>query len=782
MANKKSRLAEIYRSEKSKGGGVVSSLGKATVEKLDPRRMFNQRGFLATAFPTIFKAYRAAPGGDVGQKITKLSTPTISGDFNLLTKQVASLTSQMHEVAVNSTIIAKNTMVLPAMARDTNITRQNIAKLVKLQGATASKKADMFFMKSAEREAAYESKFKKEGGEKGPAGAGAAPPPAPGQQKSGLTSILTGLADSMSKGVGIAALGAGIGGFFAGLAVGGSAVNQLGGASGVRDMMINLAEGLKAFDNESFLRFSALLAGGALFGAVTGVKSKAGAVLGIGAVGTGIGLFFSGLSVGGALGDMIGNSAGIKEMMINFAEGLNAFNPASMSAFSALLATGGIFGAVAGGVASLGGAKIAGAVAGGATIGMGLIGTGIGLFLAGLSVGNKLIEFISSGSSPGSSIKDLLVNVSDGMKSFQDIDSNKIREVSKILPGLGAGMLAYFGSNGIAGIISSIGDKMSSFFSFIFGTDNRSPLVKLSEDLQKFNNVNGDNLSKIGQGFKDLTSGMRAFAEAPTTAPTPAAPPPAPPRTPLGTNRMPGAAIPSGSSGSSGSLSAASPLKDYGTYTPSMQSRGMMKNVAGAIIHHTGGDGVSGAISTLKDRGLSYHYIIGKDGTITQLLPEGAVGFHTKNSDKIKGLSNDNTIGISLEARDDSTVTEEQIRAATALNSELSKKFGYPVNNVWGHGEISSHKSPTEGKRVVSSIRSSPEPEVSSPTTGSAIASASSDLANGQRNVSAPNITVVAPTNDTTPVTTSTTPIATSVDRELIRKSNWLTRQTSLMV
>ena len=55
--NKTTRLAEIYQSEKSRGGGAMSTFGKAALEKIDPRRIFNQKGFLAAALPSLFKAY-----------------------------------------------------------------------------------------------------------------------------------------------------------------------------------------------------------------------------------------------------------------------------------------------------------------------------------------------------------------------------------------------------------------------------------------------------------------------------------------------------------------------------------------------------------------------------------------------------------------------------------------------------------------------------------------------------------------------------------------------------
>ena len=59
MAINKSRLAEIYKSEKSKGGGLTTTLGKRALEKFDPRQMFNQSGFAAAVLPSLFKSYSA---------------------------------------------------------------------------------------------------------------------------------------------------------------------------------------------------------------------------------------------------------------------------------------------------------------------------------------------------------------------------------------------------------------------------------------------------------------------------------------------------------------------------------------------------------------------------------------------------------------------------------------------------------------------------------------------------------------------------------------------------
>jgi flagellum-specific peptidoglycan hydrolase FlgJ len=153
MADKTSRLAEIYKSEKAKGGGLASTFGKRALEKIDPRQMFDQKGLLAAALPSVFKAYKATPA----DKVKELSTTQSSSLGN-----VDGLISEFRDVKISSTISAKNSMSLPSMARDMNVMRQNIGKLVKLQGGTPREGADMFFKKASENEASYETQFRKE--------------------------------------------------------------------------------------------------------------------------------------------------------------------------------------------------------------------------------------------------------------------------------------------------------------------------------------------------------------------------------------------------------------------------------------------------------------------------------------------------------------------------------------------------------------------------------------------------------------------------------------------
>lgn len=146
MADKKSRLAEIYTSEKKQGGGISSALGKRALEKIDPRQMFNQQGLMAAMFPKLFKAYSATSPTKEGSG---------SGNGGGISEDVIPFLN----------VIAKNSIVLPGMARDMNVLRQNIAKLVNLKGkeikVKAEGKADKFFQTEDAREAKLEDERSK---------------------------------------------------------------------------------------------------------------------------------------------------------------------------------------------------------------------------------------------------------------------------------------------------------------------------------------------------------------------------------------------------------------------------------------------------------------------------------------------------------------------------------------------------------------------------------------------------------------------------------------------
>lgn len=152
---------ELVKKQRSQGAGVVGSISTAmaqkTLEKIDPRNyLFDQKGLMTALFPSL-KGYQAkvptvSKSGDEQVKQAVKPPPVMIDKEN---------SQKLSRIETNTKLTAKNNMILPMMARDINLMRQNIRKLVSVSGETPAIKADMFFKRSAEREAAYESKFKK---------------------------------------------------------------------------------------------------------------------------------------------------------------------------------------------------------------------------------------------------------------------------------------------------------------------------------------------------------------------------------------------------------------------------------------------------------------------------------------------------------------------------------------------------------------------------------------------------------------------------------------------
>jgi hypothetical protein len=121
------------------------------------------------------------------------------------------------------------------------------------------------------------------------------------------------------------------------------------------------------------------------------------------------------------------------------------------------------------------------------------------------------------------------------------------------------------------------------------------------------------------------------------------------------------------------------------------------------VIHHTGGrGGIDGVINTFKERGLAAHYVIDRTGKIFKTLNDDEVGAQTRKGQGAgKTLSNFNTMGVEVIAKDDTDILPNQIQAA----AKLAKYLGFGKDQVFGHGEINRHKMKTEGKTITNFIR-----------------------------------------------------------------------------
>lgn len=157
MAEPKTRLGKILLQEyENKGlvGGTFSALGKRSLEKLDLRNaLFGGTGAGSVIGRKIFGKGYSATRDDKKTRTTPVDT------LSTLTSSASS--AVLESINITSKISAKNSAVLPSMARDMFLMKQNIVKLVKLQGGTPQTKAGDWFNRQTARENAFENQFAK---------------------------------------------------------------------------------------------------------------------------------------------------------------------------------------------------------------------------------------------------------------------------------------------------------------------------------------------------------------------------------------------------------------------------------------------------------------------------------------------------------------------------------------------------------------------------------------------------------------------------------------------
>lgn len=110
------------------------------------------------------------------------------------------------------------------------------------------------------------------------------------------------------------------------------------------------------------------------------------------------------------------------------------------------------------------------------------------------------------------------------------------------------------------------------------------------------------------------------------------------------------------------------------------------------VLHHTGSDTVQRALFVLTDpkHQVSSHYLIGRDGTIYQLVDERHRAWHAGASRWGDNTDlNSASIGIELDNNGDEPFAEPQIEALLALLSDLRERYRIAPENVLGHADVS---------------------------------------------------------------------------------------------
>jgi hypothetical protein len=145
-----STLADVIRQRRSSGQtrtkSLMGSLKDKFLEKIDPRQFLNQTGVMSALFPSLksFKA-RGISSSEITTKISPVSNEMQNETLKIISR--------------NTKIAAINYSLLPSIARDANVMKQNIGIMVEnmtLLGKQATK-PDAFFLKQKEMEKLYET-------------------------------------------------------------------------------------------------------------------------------------------------------------------------------------------------------------------------------------------------------------------------------------------------------------------------------------------------------------------------------------------------------------------------------------------------------------------------------------------------------------------------------------------------------------------------------------------------------------------------------------------------
>lgn len=210
----KSKFSDIYKQELN-SRGVMSSLGSAalkqTRERMDIRNsLFGGTGAISRTGQKIFGKGYSAMGGNAAKLSGRSNSPIQGASLDALV-----ISNQKQERLLK--IVAKNTMNMNMMARDMNITRQNIVSLTRKVTGKSAKGSDAMYMNANRRNAQVDGMPKR----------GAAP----GASGGIMSSIFGGIGSVLSGGAGI------IGSVVSGLlgvvgGVGGGILSAIGGILG----------------------------------------------------------------------------------------------------------------------------------------------------------------------------------------------------------------------------------------------------------------------------------------------------------------------------------------------------------------------------------------------------------------------------------------------------------------------------------------------------------------------------------------------------------------------
>jgi N-acetylmuramoyl-L-alanine amidase len=118
------------------------------------------------------------------------------------------------------------------------------------------------------------------------------------------------------------------------------------------------------------------------------------------------------------------------------------------------------------------------------------------------------------------------------------------------------------------------------------------------------------------------------------------------------------------------------------------------------VLHHTGDDSAAGALRTLtrRESQVSAHYLVGRDGVITQLVDERLRAWHAGESrwGAVADL-NSASIGVELDNNGAEPYADAQIGALLGLLADLRNRYGIPAANVLAHADVAPRRKVDPG-------------------------------------------------------------------------------------
>ena len=267
----------------------------------------------------------------------------------------------------------------------------------------------------------------------------------------GLGMLASGIGSAAGKILaGLGPAGVGLGAFFLGLAGAEAIIKRFASADageGIKNLLINLSEGLGSFSKKSFIALGTVLAAGVLFPKST--------VKGLFAVGAGLAGFFTGLAGSDKLIKMMDGDGGanLKKLLKNLGEGLEAFSTKSFLALGAAMAGAALIALFPGGTLA-----VTGGIAG--------MGIGLAAFIGALAGISKLGAVIGV---DGSAFKVLMGNFAGGLSELGKIEGEgllkKVTSLGLVGPALVAAITGFTAAQGIDGLINGA-KKIINFVTF----------------------------------------------------------------------------------------------------------------------------------------------------------------------------------------------------------------------------------------------------------------------------------------------------------------------------